>query len=218
MAYWGAIASAAVKMIETYGSSDVTKSTASSSTQKVMSKEAMDKIVSDVLGSEKGLASIAQGENTAGLYGSATESLLTQRLVTETAGMLANITAPTVQTQESHTKKKKKLSIICTTLVHAGKLDRSLYLAGQAHFNSLPLKMVEGYLLWATPIARKIRKNPSSLLAKVWLQIAKAHYLQVTGTQSSFLGLFTIYGIQPVCYVIGSFLPQNKEALNGIRT
>jgi len=186
-----------------------TQVTGQSGTQKQykdLSPEAMQKLVSDILGSEQGLAATAQGQNAAGLYGSSTNALLMQKLVTDTAGMLANLTAPTItETDSRATQKSRKKSIICTALLHAGLLDRELFRRGQEHFQSLHPRIVAGYLLWATPLAVKIRKEPNSKTAKFWLKIAKARYLHVTGERKNLIGAATVWIMQPACYLL-SFL------------
>lgn len=173
---------------------------------KDLSPEAMQKLVSDILGSEQGLAATAQGQSAAGLYGSSTNALLTQKLVTDTAGMLANLTAPTVtETSQRTEQKSRKKSIICTSLMHAGLLDKELFRAGEAHFQTLHPRVVEGYLYWGTPLAVSIRKNPQSATAKFWLAVAKARYLHITGRKKNLLGASTVWLVQPACYLL-SFL------------
>ena len=180
---------------------------------KDLSPEAMQKLVSDILGSESGLAATAQGQNAAGIYGSSTNALLTQKLVTDTAGMLANLTAPTItESEQRTTQKSRKKSIICTALLHAGLLDKELFRKGEAHFASLHPRVVEGYLMWGTALAVKIRKDPSSKTARFWLKVAKARYLHITEEKKNLLGAATVLIAEPLCYLL-SFL-QRKGSLN----
>lgn len=58
-----------------------------------ISKEGMDKIVADMLGSEQGLASIFSKENVAGIYDSSVAAQASGDLMTKVAGELAKLTA-----------------------------------------------------------------------------------------------------------------------------
>lgn len=85
--------------------------TTSSSTQTTgsnVSKEGMDELVRQILGSNQGLAAVALGQKTAGLYNSPTNTLLVNDLITQTAAKLAVAKAgTTTQTSNSNTTPAK---------------------------------------------------------------------------------------------------------------
>ena len=182
--------------------------------QKQLSQAAMDKIIADVLGSEQGLAALAQGENASGSFGSSMKTQLAQDLVTKLVGEIASITAPTVTTTdqvqrqqtESVQSSKKKATVICTELLVQGKFPEELYYHSKAleHFESLPKETISGYHAWAIPVVSWMQK--SELLSNLLLPIVLARYLQIIYGHSSFLGTLTIYEGQPICYLIGRTL------------
>ena len=192
--------------------------------QRVLSAEAMNKIMSDMLGSEQGLASLATGENVSGAFGSTGRTQLTQDFLTKIAGELATLTAPTVteadtaQTQQATQTQssKSKKTVICTELLEQGRFPLDLYNhpAALAHFINLPQETVEGYHAWAVPAVSWMKKSPR--LSKILRPIVLARYLQIIYGQFSILGSATIYLGQPICWMIGSFMRVlNKENENG---
>ena len=195
--------------------------------QRVITAEAMNKIMEDILGSEKGLASLATGENVSGSFGSTGRTQLTQDFLTKVAGELAVLTAPTVteadtqQTQQgtSQQTQKSKKTVICTELVEQRLFPAELYNHPTAlmHFLSLPQETVEGYHAWAVKVVSWMKKSPR--LCKILRPVVLARYLQIIYGQSSILGSLTIYVGQPLCYVIGSFMraQATQENENGSR-
>lgn len=97
---WPALIAAAGSIL---GQPENVTTNGTSTSRKNISKEGFDKIVSDILSSDQGLAQLATGENLSGGYGSTTKAQLAQDLVTKLAGELANVTAETVTTQNSNT-------------------------------------------------------------------------------------------------------------------
>ena len=69
-------------------------------TQKVLSQDAVNKLIYDVLSSDQGLAALSSGENISGGFKSSSKGLLAQDLITKIVGELATITAPTVVTNQ----------------------------------------------------------------------------------------------------------------------
>lgn len=189
-----------------------------SGTQKTklnLSQEGFDKLVQDIMGSEQGLAQLLQGQNVAGLYGSTTNTLMAQRFVTDLAGELAKVTAETVTEKEetSQTKSKQKQAglktVICTELERQGLLDTELYEAGHAHFLSLPAQTVRGYRVWANKVVPLMQK--SRRLSKLLAPVANSRYEHVTGRRKNLIGWITVHVCQPICYVIGIFVPEGQE-------
>lgn len=76
-----------------------TSKSGSSSTQTNITPEAMQAILTQILGGTAGLASVANGEKTAGLYGSSTNQLLTNDLLTTAAQKAALAGASTTTTK-----------------------------------------------------------------------------------------------------------------------
>jgi hypothetical protein len=173
----------------------------------------LDKIVQDILGSEQGLAQLVQGQNTAGLYGSSTNTLMAQQFVTDIAGELAKLTAETVQTNEAQSKTKSKSigakTVICTELERQGLLNTELYQAGHSHFLSLSPQTVRGYRVWANKVVPLMGR--SKLLCKLLLPLAEARYLQITGRKKSILGWLMSSVAEPICYMIGFFVPAGDQ-------
>lgn len=66
--------------------------------------------------------------------------------------------------------------IICTELLHQGKMSPTLYRYGQKKFINYPEYIKYGYLLWARPIRNYIRKYPDS---KITAFVAKFFDLRV---------------------------------------
>lgn len=193
--------------------------------QRVLSAEAMNKIMSDILGSEQGLASLATGENVSGSFGSTGRTQLTQDFLTKVAGELAVLTAPTVteadttQVQQSTQQQtsKSKRTVICTELVEQGMFPLELYNhpVALAHFINLDQRIVEGYHAWAIRVVSWMKKSPR--LCRILRPIVLARYLQIIYGQSSILGSLTIYVGQPICYLIGAVLRLTQESENGSR-
>ena len=197
----------------TSGSSSGNSTGKSKSTQqRSISAEAMNKIMSDMLGSEQGLASLATGESASGGFGSTGRTQLTQDFLVKVAGELASLTAATVteqdtkQQQEAKQSSKSKKTVICTELLEQGMFPAELYNhpVALAHFLSLEQETIEGYHAWAMKVVRWMKKSP--LLCSIIRPIVLARYLQIIYGQRSILGSLTIYLGQPICYLIGSFL------------
>lgn len=185
-------------------------------TQLNLSGEAYNQIIKDILASDAGLASLATGENLSGGYGSSVKAQLAQDLVLNIAGEMAKLTAPTVQTtqQQSQSKTKKKVSVICTELARQGKLPQALYLLGHSHFLSLHPQTVAGYRVWADKVVPLMQK--SRRLSNFLAPIALARYKMIVHGKFSILGAATIYLGQPICFIIGGFLSQEtQEILDG---
>lgn len=203
-------------------SSSGTKTT---STKKVLSAEAMDKIMRDILGSEQGMAALATGESAAGLSGTTVKTQLAQDFMVKLAGELGALTAENVSTEVMNTKQeqtqqqtqqqssKKKVSVICTELVRQGSLPKELYLAGEFHFLSLSPITIRGYQCWGMKVVEKMQKSPK--LSATLLPVVLARYEHISGTRKNLLGALTVHLGQPICYLIGLFV---KESSNGYAT
>lgn len=183
-----------------------------STSQKQISQEGINKLIYDVLSSDQGLAALGGVENASGGFKSSTKSLLSQDLMAKLVGELANVTAPTVKTESSQENTSKDSSnikagtVICTELVRQDKLDIDLYSAGHAHFLSLHPAIIRGYQLWAAPIARRMRT--SSFLVRFFTPLARKRYEYIVYGDFSIFGFLSIYLGQPLCFLIGLLVPK----------
>lgn len=203
------------------GSTGTSTQQGNSTSRRVFSQEAMDKIMQDMLASEQGLAALAQGENVSGAAGSTMKTQLTQDLLAKVAGELASLTAETVTTQEQTAKQEQQQTqskksgglktVICTELVRQGKLDRELYDAGTEHFYSLNPRVVIGYHMWARHMVPKMQT--SERLSNFFLPIARARYMHITKRRKNLVGALTCILGHPVCYAL-SFLAKGKYYAN----
>ena len=179
------------------------------STKKVLSQDAINKLIYDVASADQGFASLATGENLAGGYASSTKALLAQDFMTKLIGELANVTAETVTAgestkQSSSTKKSGGLkTVICTELHRQGLLSPQLYNHPKAyeHFRNLHPYTIAGYHMWGMGVAERMRTSTSLSLAM--LPVAHQRYLMVTTGKFNFIGAATIYIGQPICFVLG---------------
>jgi len=182
-------------------------------TGKVLSQDAVNKLIYDVASADQGFASLATGENLAGGYASSTKALLAQDFMVKLIGELANVTAQTVSTETGTAAKQSKASstkssgglktVICTELHRQGLLSSTLYNhpAATAHFRNLHPYTIAGYQLWGMGVAERMRT--SKLLSYLMLPVARARYEMVTTGRFNLLGAATIYIGQPVCFVLG---------------
>ena len=201
-----------VDKTSTTGSETQTASQTTTS-QKVLSQDAINKLIYDVASADQGFASLATGENLAGGYASSTKALLAQDFMVKMIGELANVTAKTVTTEEGTATKQSSSSsskksgglktVICTELHRQGLLSSALYNhpAATTHFLNLHPYTIAGYQLWGMGVAERMRT--SKLLSHLMLPVAKARYDMVTNGRFNLLGATTIYIGQPICFVIG---------------
>lgn len=188
------------------------------SSRLMLDQAGMDKIIRDIMGSEQGLAALVQGQSTAGMYGSSTNTLLAQRFVTDIAGELAKLTAEQVTNESSYEKTIDKKAeqkgggkigtVVCTELVRQGLLSRELYDAGHEYFLALSPQTVRGYRVWANRLVPLMRNNKT--LCKILLPLAESRYLHITERKKSFLGWLLSSVAEPICYMIGFFVPEGK--------
>ena len=188
----------------------------SSSTQKQyldLSPEGFQATIKDILASDAGLAALATGENLSGGYGSSVKAQLAQDLVLDIAGKMAQLTAPTVTTGKSSKKSASAKTVICTELERQGLLDTELYNAGHEHFLSLPAETVAGYRVWANKVVPLLRKYPR--IAKAIAPLVTQRYEYIVHNRFSLFGWFTVAIAQPICFVIGSYVPAISGDENG---
>jgi len=212
-------ASAAIQgNVNTYQTGTVSK-------RKNISQEGIDKIIYDIMSSDKGLANLGALENASGGYGASDKTLMAQDLMTKLAGEIAILTAEDVQTTDMANESDTPLNrffgepqsmgdttVICTELVRQGLFSQELKDGGHSHFLSLHNFTVSGYHFWAKPIARKMRA--SQLLTKLLLPVVQCRYNWIVNGKFSLLGISTIVIGQPICFVIGSLLAL-KDSLHG---
>lgn len=187
------------------GSGTKTNQSGTERIQKVLSQEAIDKLIYDVLSSDNGIAQLAAGENLSGGSSSSTKTLQTQDFLTKVIGELANVTAETIKLSDSSTSENKKSggakTVICTELHRQGKLDTELYEAGTPHWNVLNHTVWRGYICWAEHVVPLMQK--SELLSNLLAPIVRSRYQMIATGKFHFLGALTLYVGQPICYLIG---------------
>lgn len=181
----------------------------------IVDQAAIDKVMQDVLGSDQGLASLASGENVAGLTGTSVKTMLASDLVTKLVGEIAKLKTTTItefdKRNDTSTKKASSglKTVICTELERQGKLDTELYLAGTGHFLALSPTTVRGYRVWANKLVPVMQR--SERLSNALVPIVQARYEHVTGRKRNLLGALTVYIGQPICYLIGLFVPKEAQ-------
>jgi len=179
--------------------------------QRIFDQAAIDKLVYDVLASDRGLASLASGENLSGGFNSSTKTLQTQDFLTKLIGELAIASAPEV-TKEDKTErvqeKKAKTgvkTVICTELMHQGLLPRDMYLAGNLAGNQPSFTTWVGYHCWAVHVVPKMKT--SSALSLALLPIVVSRYRYLTGESGlHILGRLSVWLGHPICYAIGTVI------------
>lgn len=174
--------------------------------QKMLSQEGIDKIIYDIMSSDQGLSALATAENASGGYGSSSKTLLAQDLIAKIAGEIANITAPEVTTSKQKTsgKSAKVGTVICTSLMINGYLDKELYAAGTPYYHQLNSRVLAGYHRWAFYVVELQTKY--QWLNKILAPIAISRYETITKRRFGILGALTVYVGEPLCWLI-SFLP-----------
>lgn len=188
-------------------------------TQKKLSQEAVDKLIYDVLSSTDGLAALVNMENASGGYGASTKGLMAQDFLTKVIGEIANITAPTVETTDSKTVNKetkgagKVSTVICTYLMSAGYMPVMLYLRGVKPYLELNPIVLRGYRVWAEPVVSIMKTRP--WLCRLLAPIAIKRYEYTVDRKFSFTGWASVWIAEPICYVIGLFVPSKMELTNG---
>ena len=194
---------------------DKQSSSNTQSTQKILTQEGIDKIIYDIMASDKGLSALASMENASGGYNSTTKGLMATDLITKLAGEIANITAPTVTTSNSSSSKKSGgvKTVICTELMRQGLLDEELYSRGHTHFLALHEYTVRGYQSWAMKCVPILARNPR--LAKFVAPVAVKRYEYIVLGKKTITGLATVYIAQPVCFLIGAVLQFVKPESKG---
>lgn len=94
--------------------------TKTQTTKPDVTAEGMNALVQQILGGTQGLASVATGQKVAGLYGSTTNQMLLNDLISRTAGELAKAQAGTTTTETTKVDPKFGASDIATGLGLAG--------------------------------------------------------------------------------------------------
>jgi len=182
-------------------------------TGKVLSQAAIDKLIYDVSSADQGFASLATGENLAGGYAASTKALLAQDFMVKLIGELANVTAQTVSTEAGTASKQSKATstkasgglktVICTELHRQGLLSSELYNhpKAQEHFHNLHPYTIAGYHLWGLKVAERMRTSPALTIAMI--PVVRWRYDMVTSGRFNLIGAATIYVGQPICFVLG---------------
>lgn len=179
--------------------------------KKVLSQDAINKLIYDVLSSDQGLSALASGENISGGFNSSTKGLMAQDLVTKLVGELANVTAETVATNSSHQSetKKKGVSVICTELHAQGYFTDERYEEGQRVFQYTNKHVMVGYQLLAAPIVSRMKVSPR--VTRLFYPLARAHYAHHINAKRSFLSLGILALGYPLCFLVGTILALIKR-------
>jgi hypothetical protein len=177
--------------------------------QRIFDQAAIDKLIYDVLASDRGLASLASGENLSGGFNSSTKTLQTQDFLTKLIGELAIASAPEV-TQEDKTtrvqeKKSKTGTVICTELARQGYLAPKLYEAGGPASKQVSYTTWVGYHCWAVGVVTRMEK--SARLCAALAPIVTSRYRYLTGESGvHILGRLSVWLGHPICYLIGAVI------------
>lgn len=178
-------------------------------TQRLFDQAAIDKLVYDVLASDRGLASLASGENLSGGFNSSTKTLQTQDFLTKLIGELAIASAPEVVKEDKTERTDKKSggigTVICTELARQGLLPADLYEAGGGPSRQVSYTTWVGYHCWAVRVVEKMKTSPA--LSMALLPIVYSRYQYLTGVPGAhILGRASVYIGHPVCYLIGTII------------
>jgi hypothetical protein len=187
-----------------------------SSKKRVLSQEAIDKLIYDALSSDQGLAALSSGANLSGGYNSSTKTLMAQDMMTKLIGELALATSEevtassTTSEAEKSTKEGRALNgfadkvgtVICTELARQGYLDPDLYEAGGPPSRQVSKTTWIGYHFWAVHVVSAMQKSPR--LCKFLLPIVESRYRYLLDPNSpELLGRLSVHIGHPVCYLIG---------------
>jgi hypothetical protein len=189
-----------------------TNASGTKTTQKILSQEAVDKLIYDVLSSDQGLASLASGENLSGGFNSSSKSLMAQDFMTKLIGELAIGTAQTVEDTESRSVSKKSgaKTVICTELARQGLLDPDLYEAGGPPSKQVSFITWSGYICWAEKVVPLMQRSP--ILSRALLPIVQSRYLYLTGVPGTHtLGRLSVFIGHPICWIIGAILTRGGK-------
>lgn len=178
-----------------------------SSKQRIFDQAGIDKLIYDVMSSDRGLASLASGENLSGGFNSSTKTLQTQDFLTKLIGELAVAGAPEVTTEDKQSTQtqKKKSSVICTELALQGYLCPELYEAGGPASKQIPFIAWVGYHSWAVHVVARMKKSPRLCAALAPIVISRYRYL-TNAPGANILGRITVYVGHPACYLIGTVI------------
>jgi len=108
------------------------------------------------------------------------------------------------------------LTVICTELHRQRMLDEETYRADAEFGRSLPQEILDGYQLWAVPLARGMARSRllTAFVALFALPWAKEMRKRVNGNgRGSWLGRAMLFVGIPVCRWIGSQL--NRKTILG---
>lgn len=190
---------------------DKTNTESTKVTQKIFDQTAIDKLIYDVLSADRGLASIASGENLSGGFNSSTKTLQTQDFLTKLIGELAIANAPTVEQSDSTVRQDSKKggaglkTVICTELARQGLLSKELYEAGGPPSRQVSYITWSGYICWAEKVVPLMQRSPALSLAL--FPIVQSRYLYLTGAPGKHtLGRLSVYVGHPICWIIGCVL------------
>ncbi len=107
-------------------------------------------------------------------------------------------------------------TVICTQLFNDGHISQDIYRADQLyvdkHFSE---ETINGYRFWAVPVVHLMRKNKhiynlGKFLGTRWCIHCASHYSSDTSLKRSILIEIFMYIGVPVCFILGSILPEVK--------
>lgn len=202
-------------------------STSSTQTESI-DEEGMMYLMNSILGSTQGLSAVSGAKNSAGMYDSVTDSLLTNDLVARASGYAAsqNKTTSTSGTGSmlgglsSGLDSAGKIfgmagggTVICTHLRSKGILSEELYQGTVAKYGDLNRATLRGYQFWAVPLVARMQKDDriGKILISLFtpLTVARSVYI-ATGKRSS-LSYLASYVIEPICWILGKTVARKRQ-------
>ena len=197
-------------------SSNKTNLDSTKRTQTVFDQTAIDKLIYDVLSSDRGLASLASGENLSGGFNSSSKTLQTQDFLTKLIGELAIASAPKIEETDTVQREKSKKggvtgkTVICTELARQGLLSQELYEAGGPPSRQVSFITWSGYICWAEKVVPVMQRSPA--LSRALLPIVQSRYLYLTGAPGThMLGRLSVFVGHPICWIIGAILTRGDK-------
>lgn len=202
-----------------------------STTNTSIDAQGLEYLVNEILKGSQGLAATAEGKNAAGIYNSSTDQLLQNDLITQAAGYAASQNKTTT-TKSSDTGSvisgigglfggggggaaggAMGLTVICTQLHNSGLMSQENYIYSSTHRPSDT--MYRGYLIWAVPTVRLMRKYPR--IQRIMKHIANGRVEQMQG-RYSLSGCIALWALEPMSWVLGKLFPKfnKKAAINSL--
>ncbi len=205
-------------------------STHSSSTETTsIDEEGMMYLMNSILGSTQGLSAVSGAKNSAGMYDSVTDSLLTNDLISRASGYAAsqNVTKQTDSSGQgsmlgglsSGLSSVGSIAgmaggtVICTHLTKKGILAPEIYQATVEKYSSLNRATLRGYQLWAVPLVSRMQKEDriGKILISCFTPITLARSLYIATGKRSGWSYFASYIVEPICWILGKTVARKRQ-------